>query len=78
LLADEPAAFAEAVVGLLDRPEDAHALAKHGEQTVRRLYSWDAVTAHFQQLLRELSPTGDQELVGSGSLTGREMGDIAT
>ncbi len=59
LLADTAMAFADAVVALLERPDDARELADHGRDTVRRLYSWDVVMARFQSILaRAMEPHG--------------------
>jgi len=66
LLADTPAEFAAAVAMLLERQDDAWALAAHGRETVRRLYSWDSVGATFQRLLRELVAS---ETIGAGAQT---------
>jgi glycosyltransferase involved in cell wall biosynthesis len=52
LLADTAPAFADAVVRLLERPEDARRLAVQGRETVRRNYSWDSIGATFQAMLR--------------------------
>ncbi len=52
LLADEPDAFAAAVLALLDDPARAHALAQQGQDVVRRLYSWETVAAGFGDLIR--------------------------
>jgi len=53
LLADAPAAFADAVVALLSRPAYADELASHGQATVRRLYGWDGIAARFQVTLQD-------------------------
>ncbi len=55
LLADTPAEFADAVVTLLECPDDARQLAAHGQETVRRLYSWDTIEIALQQILRQFS-----------------------
>lgn len=54
LRADTPAEFADAVVTLLECPDDARALAAHGQETVRRLYSWDTIGTTLQQILRQI------------------------
>jgi sugar transferase (PEP-CTERM/EpsH1 system associated) len=50
LLADEPAAFAAAVVGLLRDPARGDALAAAGAEVVRTKYGWDGVAARFAAL----------------------------
>jgi sugar transferase (PEP-CTERM/EpsH1 system associated) len=50
LLADEPAAFAAAVVGLLQDPARGAALAAAGAAVVRAEYGWDGVAARFAAL----------------------------
>jgi len=54
LLRDDARAFGDAVVSLLERPDDARVLAQHGGETVRSLYNWDHIAAHFQALLLEM------------------------
>jgi glycosyltransferase involved in cell wall biosynthesis len=43
LIRDEPAAFAAAVAAVLDSPTLRDDLARHGRDTVERLYDWEAV-----------------------------------
>lgn len=51
LLADEPSSFAAAVLALLDDPARARTLARHGQGSVRNLYSWETIAAGFQDLI---------------------------
>lgn len=51
LLADQPEQFADVVLALLDRPEDARALAQHGQATVCQLYDWSKIGARFGKVL---------------------------
>lgn len=78
LLADEPTAFADSVVRLLEEPVYARELAERGQETVRRRYSWDSVTAHFQQLLGQFSPTTDQETMRPSAPAGHKIVNTAT
>lgn len=57
LLADEPAAFAEAVVGLLRDPARATALARTAADVVRTSYGWDGVAARFAALCADAAAT---------------------
>ncbi len=53
LLARQPAAFAQAVVQLLERPEQAAALAEAGQRTALERFRWEALAAgvleHWRQ-----------------------------
>jgi glycosyltransferase involved in cell wall biosynthesis len=51
LLADEPPAFAEAVVELLSRPQLAADLASRARELVARDHGWDAVASAFAGLI---------------------------
>lgn len=77
LLADEPVAFANCVVRLLEEPVYARELVAHGQEMVRRCYSWDSVTAHFQQLLGQFRPTPDQEAIRPSHLAGHKIVNTA-
>jgi len=57
LLADTPLAFAEAVVRLLEQPEEAHRLARQGRETVSARYSWQSITQTFSSLLQDTLAT---------------------
>jgi glycosyltransferase involved in cell wall biosynthesis len=47
LMADDPAAFADAVLRLLTRPAEAEALARRGAAYVRERFGWSSVAAEF-------------------------------
>jgi glycosyltransferase involved in cell wall biosynthesis len=49
--ADEPQAFADAVVAMLRNPERRRSLGEAGRQLVAQHYSWGQVTANFAALL---------------------------
>jgi len=53
LLADEPAAFARAVVSLLRHPEERRALGEAGRRLVEEKYSWTQVARSFEAQLAE-------------------------
>ena len=53
LLADEPAAFARAVVSLLRHPEERRALGEAGRRLVEEQYSWTQVARSFEAQLAE-------------------------
>jgi len=55
LLADDPENLANAVLRLLDHPEEGRDLAAHGRSVVKRLYSWEGAGGAFQTLLRDLA-----------------------
>jgi glycosyltransferase involved in cell wall biosynthesis len=54
VIADSAAAFADAVLALLERPDEAGQLATHGREAVRRVYSWSAIATTFQALLHDV------------------------
>ena len=54
VIADEPAAFAKAVVSLLRDPERQQALGLAGRRLVERRYSWVRVAAEFEALCEEV------------------------
>jgi glycosyltransferase involved in cell wall biosynthesis len=53
LLADTPDRFADAVVGLLQNPDRAAQLGRHGAETVRTQFGWDHVADQFLALCRQ-------------------------
>ncbi|MCA9971004.1 MAG: glycosyltransferase, partial [Anaerolineales bacterium] len=53
VLADEPAAFADAVIGLLRDPAARQALAARGLQRVREVYDWQVILPQFMGLVAE-------------------------
>jgi sugar transferase (PEP-CTERM/EpsH1 system associated) len=53
LVADEPAAFADAVVQLLQSPIQRRQLADQAHQLVRSRYEWNAIGARFQGVVQE-------------------------
>jgi sugar transferase (PEP-CTERM/EpsH1 system associated) len=65
LLADTPLAFAEAVVRLLEQPEEAHRLARQGRETVSARYSWQSITQTFSSLLQDTLATHAYRATGS-------------
>lgn len=52
--ADEPAAFADAVVGLLRDPDRRQALGRAGRSLVETYYSWAMVTREFERRCEEV------------------------
>jgi glycosyltransferase involved in cell wall biosynthesis len=54
LVADEPADFAEKVIGLVRDPARAEALGRSGQGFVRARYSWSARAAQLDEALRTL------------------------
>ena len=56
LAADEPAAFAAAVVSLLDDPEKAKSLGCNGRRLVETTYGWDALAARMNRVLVSAVP----------------------
>jgi glycosyltransferase involved in cell wall biosynthesis len=57
LQADEPRAFADAVIGLLQDPERARRLGAAGRQLVEERYSWAQVAVEFESLLESCLST---------------------
>jgi glycosyltransferase involved in cell wall biosynthesis len=55
LIADEPEAFARAVLGLLADPDRAAALGVQGRDLVERRYTWDACADRYASLYAELA-----------------------
>ena len=53
MVADEPAAFARAVVSLLRDPGKRRALGEAGRRLVEKKYSWAQVASRFESLLEE-------------------------
>jgi glycosyltransferase involved in cell wall biosynthesis len=51
LVADEPGAFAEAVVGLLRSPEKCRDMRQNARQLVEERYDWDRVMAVYDDIL---------------------------
>jgi glycosyltransferase involved in cell wall biosynthesis len=66
VLADEPERFAAAIARLLDRPEEARALAARGRAFVERL-DWLAVARQHAALLESLEPQPPPGEPASGS-----------
>ena len=54
LLADDPTAFADAVVQLLSDPAMAADLGRRGRARAEQLYGWDACAAPLEQLVHSL------------------------
>ncbi len=52
--ADEPAAHAEALLDLLQRPERASALGRQGQELVRTEYNWDEMERRLLALYQDL------------------------
>jgi glycosyltransferase involved in cell wall biosynthesis len=57
LVADDPGAFAEAVVGLLRDPELARRIAENGREFVRKNYGLDAVLDRIEASFAEIAVT---------------------
>lgn len=53
VLADDPAAFAAAVIDLLQHPERATAMGRHAAERVRREFSWARATDVFEQICEQ-------------------------
>ena len=64
LIADQPAAFADAVVQLLTDPSLRQRLAEHGRTLVEQHYSWSLVMPRFLQLVERLTAANRQHLSG--------------
>ena len=43
---EEPDALAEAIIKLLDHPEEAKSMGKNGRVIVERRYAWDIIATH--------------------------------
>lgn len=54
LIADDPLAFAEAVVSLLNNPQQARAIGEEGRNLVERVYSTVVVKRQWQELYHRL------------------------
>jgi glycosyltransferase involved in cell wall biosynthesis len=54
LLADEPAALADAVLRLLDDPALRAKLAANGKKLVQQRYGWERIGASLEQLLHQI------------------------
>lgn len=57
LIRDTPAAFAHAVIRLLDNAEERSYLGKHARQTILDHYTWDAKALELEELMLRLSTT---------------------
>jgi glycosyltransferase involved in cell wall biosynthesis len=57
LQADEPQAFADAVIGLLQDPERRRRIGMAGRQLVEEHYSWTQVATEFESLLKSCVST---------------------
>ena len=55
LVADGPAAFAAAILRLLDDPALRQRLGENGRNYVLRCHDWDAVAAQLESIYREVS-----------------------
>ena len=64
LIADQPAAFADAVVQLLTDPSLRQRLAEHGRTLVEQHYSWSLVMPRFLHLVERLTAANRQHLSG--------------
>jgi len=53
VIADEPAAFANQVIALLDRPQQARELGRKGRRLVLDAYDWDIIGRQLESLWRE-------------------------
>jgi glycosyltransferase involved in cell wall biosynthesis len=54
VLADDPRAFAESVLRLLDDPQRCLDLATEGRHLVEQRYGWDALTNKFASFIRQI------------------------
>jgi glycosyltransferase involved in cell wall biosynthesis len=59
LVADEPAAFADGVVTLLQVPEMRKRIERAAAATARK-YDWSVIAAHFVEVLHRTIRTGSQ------------------
>ena len=57
-VADDREAFADAVVALLRRPEEARALGRRARRFVEEHYDWEVVFEPLDRLLERLAPAG--------------------
>ena len=55
VVADTPQAMAQAILGMLDNPDKAAALASAGNAFVRDNYSWEAAVDKLQQVLHNVA-----------------------
>jgi glycosyltransferase involved in cell wall biosynthesis len=62
LIADEPAAFADAVVHLLSNPAAGGTLARAGRELVDRTYQWSAVVDRVETFYSELVQSHRQRM----------------
>ena len=53
-IADEPQAFANAVLGLLRSQDDRRRLGEAGRQMVLQRYTWDACAASYDHIYEQL------------------------
>lgn len=68
LMADDPAAFADAVIRLLTHPAEAGALARQGAAYVRERFGWSSVAAEFAAICERASRrAGTPAPAGAGS-----------
>jgi glycosyltransferase involved in cell wall biosynthesis len=54
LVADQPEAFAEAVIALLQQPEKRRELGRAGRALVETAYSWEQCGKHLLQAIEEM------------------------
>jgi sugar transferase (PEP-CTERM/EpsH1 system associated) len=62
LIADEPHAFAQSVIGLLREPDRRHALGRAGRLLVETKYSWERVTEDFEACCQAAVVEGGRQL----------------
>jgi polysaccharide biosynthesis protein PslH len=55
-IADSPEEFSRKVCGLLRDPEERRSLGSSARQMVEQHYSWSAVAAEFNEVLRRVAP----------------------
>ena len=56
LVADQPEAFAEAVIALLNQPEKRQELGRAGRDLVEAMYSWEQCGKHLLDVIAEMEP----------------------
>lgn len=56
VVADDPEAFAQAVVRLVDHPDEAAELGRRGRELVERSYGWPAAALVLEQFYAQLRP----------------------